>query len=558
MLGQGTAGNARGVLFKVSCGVGILSLLAAFHVFQAHQAQPVKASANMNAAPMGTNPFGYLSTASYGNTTYCDPNSPSDGYPEDYGAYGSNGCQLEENYVNLLSEAQALIQPIPGRADKKALADLGYNLVQLDNGWQGPRVNGVLTPNPQRYCIPPPLANHDCDTTGGTTSDFTGLITQIKNMMGPVSHLNLEVGIYSDEGSGIGCGTGVPYETGNGLMGHENQDATTFDGWGITYLKVDYLCTGYCDTSEVSAIHAAFSSHPNIRTDIYWCGPLAGSSAIWRLGSDECGCVSTHTDTNYSSTFEQLADADGIPPADAIGYNNWDDLDNLLVHGVGGYGQVNGTLNNPWLSQLEQRTQFGIEALTSSPLLIAADVRAVVGGTYNTMVGDYTHGGRVTSVTYSADTDALNILANEDVIWVDQDNRIEVAPKVAGDSTYDVRSKILTNFGQTGTRAVGLLNRSDSSGTACTSASCITFSFSNLRRDNGSAGGITNVQHVYYLWSFSPGSGSQDLVNSNGTVALAGSTVWYSCTSSGCTFGSSTHQIPAHGLIMLKVQGTST
>lgn len=561
MLGQAAVRGMGGVLFKALWAVGLVSLFAAILALQAYQAEQAKASANANAAPMGTNPFGYLGMASYGDTTYCDPNSPSDGYPEDYGAYGSNGCQLEENYVNLLSEAQALIQPIPGRADNKALADLGYNLVQLDNGWQGPRVSGVVTPNPERYCIPPPLTNHDCDTTGGTTSDFTSLIQTIKGMSGPVTGYHLEVGIYSDEGSGIGCGTSVPYETDNGLLGHETQDAATYDGWGITYIKIDALCSGL-EANDVPAIHQAFSVHPNIRTDIYWSrDPLTGSSAIWRLGGDECGCINLHTETTNprtSSTFEQLADADGIPPADAIGYNNWDDLDNLLVHGVGGYGQVNGTLNNPWLSQSEQRTQFGVEALTSSPLLIGSDVRVVVGGTYSTMVGDYAHGGRVTSVTYPADTDALSILANEDVIWVDQDNRIEVAPKVAGDSTYDVRSKILTNFGQTGTRAVGLLNRTDLSGTSCTSAACISFSFSTLRRDDGSSGGLTNVQHVYYLWSFSPGSGSKDLVNSTGTVTLAGSIVSYSCNSSGCTFGNSTHPIPPHGLILLKVQGIST
>lgn len=510
---------------------------------------------------MGTNPFAYIGMTSYMNTTYCDANSATDGYPEDYGAYGSTGCQLEENYTNLLSEAQALVRPIPGRADGKALADLGYNLIQLDNGWQGPRVSGVLTPNPERYCIPPPLANHDCDTTGGTTSDFTGLISQIKSMSGPVTGYHLEVGIYSDEGlsdpthNDIGCGTNVPYSdgnpsgNGNALYGHESQDASTFDGWGITYVKIDALCSGL-QAIDVPAIHQAFSAHPNVRTDIYWSNaPLTDSSPIWRLGSDECGCI--ENDTGFgSSTFDQLAAADAIPPADAISYNNWDDLDNLLVHGVGGAGQHNG-VDNPWLSQLDQRTQFGIEALTSSPLLIGADVRAVVGGTYDTMYGDYVDGGRVTSVTYPADTDALSILANEDVIWVDQDDHIEVAPKVAGDSTYDVRSKILTNFGQTGTRAVGLLNRSDTSGDS------ITFSFSTLRRDDGSSGGLTNVDHVYYLWSFQPGSGSQDLVNSSGTVDLAGSTVSYSCTSTGCTFGSTSH-IPPHGLILLKVQGTST
>lgn len=499
---------------------------------------------------MGTNPFGYLGVSSYGSPVLCDPNYATDGYPDNATAYGNYGCQLEENTNNLLAEAQALVTPIPGRTDGKALADLGYNLIQLDNGWQGPRVNGVLTPNPSRYCVP-------ADCPNGTTADFTSLINQIRGMSGPVTHYPLEVGIYSDQGTGIGC-TAPTYDVGNGLAGHENQDAQTFASWNITYLKVDHICGGaYAD--ELTRIHNAFATYaPGIRIDMYWSGDQTGSFPIWRLGSDQCGCFPTnHSDGSTSSVLDQVNAADSGQIWNNVQYNNWDDFDNLLVHGIGGFGTL-GTQANPWLSGLEQRTQFGLEALASSPLEIGSDVRSVVG-----VQGDPNHPG---------DPVAYKLLSNDQVIWVDQDDRSDFAQKVGGTSTYDIRSKLITNWGQTGTRAVGILNRSD---TATTS---ITFSFNTLRRDDGSlGGGVHSVQHVYYLWGFDPNTGSMpDLVNTSGTVTLGTGltppcltgqtpcppvdtayTIHYSCTATQCTFGNSQYPIPAHALILLKVQGTS-
>ena len=523
--------------------IAVGALLAAALCLQAMQAPKVRASASSNGAPMGTNPFGYLGVSSYGSPVLCDPNYATDGYPDNATAYGNYGCQLEENTNNLLAEAQALITPIPGRSDGKALADLGYNLIQLDNGWQGPRVNGVLTPNPQRY---------------GTTSQFTSLINQIRGMAGPVTAYHLEVGIYSDTGSGIGC-TAPTYDMGNGLAGNENQDAQTFASWNITYLKVDSICSGaYPD--ELTRIKNAFTTYaPGIRIDMYWNGDQTGNFNIWRLGSDQCGCFPTnHSDGWTSSVLDQLNAADSSQIwNDPVQLNNWDDFDNLLVHGIGGFGTL-GTQANPWLSGLEQRTQFGLEALASSPLEIGADVRSVVG-----VSGDPNH---------PADPVAYNLLSNDQVIWVDQDDRSDFAQKVGGTSNYDVRSKLITNFGQTGTRAVGILNRSDAT------ISSVTFSFNTLRRDDGSrGGGVHNVQHVYYLWGYDPNTGSMpDLVNSSGTITLGTGltppclsgqtpcppvdtayTVNFSCNTTQCTIGNAQHPIPAHALILLKVQGTS-
>lgn len=540
---------------KVHSIVALFALVTALVVIHVAQAPIVRASASSNGAPMGTNPFGYLGVSSYGSPVLCDPNYATDGYPDNATAYGNYGCQLEENTNNLLAEAQALVTPIPGRSDGKALADLGYNLIQLDNGWQGPRVNGVLTPNPSRYCVP-------ADCPNGTTADFTNLINQIRGMSGPVTHYPLEVGIYSDTGSGIGCAAPT-YDTDNGLAGHENQDAQTFASWNITYLKLDTTCGGQLP-NELTLIKNAFATYaPGIRIDVYWNGDQTGNFPIWRLDcsssgscADQCGCFQAGA-TYQSSTLDMLNNADSDQVWNHVQYNNWDDFDNLLVHGIGGFGTYNSQAN-PWLSGLEQRTQFGLEALASSPLEIGADVRSVVGVT-----GD---------PNYPGDPVAYKLLSNDQVIWTDQDDRSDYAQKVAGTSNYDVRSKIITNFGQTGTRAVGILNRSD------TATPSITFSFNTLRRDDGSlGGGVHSVQHIYYLWGFDPNTGNMpDLVNSSGSITLGtGLTppcitgqspcppvdtaypIHYSCNATQCTFGNAQQPIPAHALILVKVQGTS-
>ena len=469
------------------------------------------ASASPNGPPMGTNPFAYMGVDQSGNTSLCDPNYATDGYPENFTVPDSitgqpTGCQLEENTANLLAEAQALVRPIPDRPDGKALADLGYNLIQLDNGWQGPRVNGVLTPNPERY---------------GTTQDFVNLIAQIKAMAGPVTGYHLQVGLYSDQGADIGCNSGGPYENGygNGLANHEATDAQTFASWGVDYLKVDHICAGE-NTNEVQLIHDAFATYaPNMRLDIYWSGDTTGESAIWRLGSDECGCFSSHTDGWTSSILDHLQDAVADQAWNNVTYGNWDDMDNLLVHGVSGFGTAGGQAN-PYLTPIEQQTQFGLEALFSAPLLIGADVRTIVG-----VPGD---------PNYPGDPTAIGFLNNDDVIWVDQDDRNDFARDVTAadsgctDGGCEVLSKLITNWGQTGTRAVGLLNESDS-------ARNITFDMSTLRRDDGSLGaGLTNVTSVVDLWTGADASGN--------------------CTSdlTQCTFN-----VPAHGLALLEVVGTS-
>jgi len=117
---------------------------------------------------------------------------------------------------------------------------------------------------------------------------------------------------------------------------------------------------------------------------------------------------------------------------------------------------------------------------------------------------------------------------------------------------WEIRSKLLSTPGE---RAVGLLNRADTPQT-------ITVPFKVLRKDNGTelngttpTSGLHNVTSLEYVWSKKEiGSLS---ANPSGTVILGtgqqAQDVPYTCDTQKCT----STDVPAHGLIRLKIAGTS-
>jgi len=566
---------------------------------------PVKAL-TAGSAPlpiMGANPFGYNGLQRYSNaTTLCTTTQ-----------YGLGPCQTPENTASLKAQALALVRPF--RTDGRSLAGLGYDVLQLDNIWQGPRVcgkdqhvcnpsvdglfNGVITPNPINY---------------GSPSDFAALISWIRSLCDPVDRTKcLKVGIYDDWGHAIGfCNSHQPYtDSNNGLWYHEAADAKTFHSWGISYVKIDYICGAFYDegqnyvdvrsglpfhpttgSTEFNYIRDAFAGYDNtsnpLVADIYWYGVTNTWSNIWRLGGDECGCY-TDPDNTLWSTINQLdvADTSTNPaPDDVIGPINgqWNDMDNLLVAGTAGMG---GSSAPPYLTPLEQRTQFGLEALNASILEIGSDVRNVAGCDYPADItcnpsSDWPACTGSMAGNQCPDARAIqDFVSNGAAIAIDQDNLGDMSRVVAYDQIrlgtcastlpvghpfgcWQLRSKLMS---APGTRAVGLLNNGGSA------QSSIALPFNILRKDgeheaDGTTpmGGLHSVTHVYYIWPYGgQGTGMLvDLVNSSGTISIgttyAGDgqlTISYSCGATSCTFGSAIQPVPAHALILLQIQGTS-
>lgn len=474
--------------------------------------------------PMGTNPFGYNELQNGSSTSACRASNP---YPD------SGECQIRISQASISATANALVTPIPGRADGKSLADFGYDTVQLDGEWQGPRVGGLLIPNPREF-------NHygaqgsaqsytgSIDSTwisqyGWTTTEFKNYLLSIEATCSgaPYNHC-LKVGIYDDWGSGINCsaGPGLPSAVAdwafwthtwgdNGLWGHEGTDAGTFHDWGVSYVKIDTMCTPAKlggDTTytpsdrptEWGHIRDAFaayntSSRP-IALDFYWYGDASAYSNIWRLGGDLTGSYDTSSLPDFTSYLENLDRVDAYARrigGSPMGPGNRNDFDNLLFSGTTG-------LSGYYLSATEERAVFGLEVLETSQLFIGADIQRLLN-----------------------DSVALAILTNQNTINVDQDHSattgdIDVgicveaqvnppgcpAPATLttdpsqhtawGGGNWEVLSKVL--LVGPGTRAVGLVNRSSA-------PQDITFHASKLRTDSGStSGGLQSVQTVVSLW----------------------------------------------------------
>ncbi|CAG9952165.1 unnamed protein product [Clonostachys rosea f. rosea IK726] len=114
-----------------------------------------------------------------------------------------------------LNVSDELIRATADAIVDKGLAQLGYEYVVIDDGWQDDKrdPNGALRPNTTRF--PHGIAS---------TADY-------------VHSKGLKIGIYSDAGT-YTCGF-YP-----GSHGYEELDAQTFATWGIDYLKYDN-CGGF-------------------------------------------------------------------------------------------------------------------------------------------------------------------------------------------------------------------------------------------------------------------------------------------------------------------------
>lgn len=97
----------------------------------------------------------------------------------------------------------------------------GYHQVSIDDCWQqNPRAtSGLLLPNAARFG------------------------SSLKSLSDYMHRKNVRLGIYTD--AGIMTCMGYP-----GSQGHETQDARTFAGWGVDYIKMGEAETHTSDTSS--------------------------------------------------------------------------------------------------------------------------------------------------------------------------------------------------------------------------------------------------------------------------------------------------------------------
>jgi alpha-galactosidase len=276
------------------------------------------------------------------------------------------------------------------------MRDAGYTYINIDDTWEGERDgSGVIHSN----------------------SKFPDM----KALADFVHSKGLKIGIYSSPGPK----TCAKYE---GSYGHELQDAQTYAGWGIDYLKYD-LC-GLREQMKAAASPEAahkmmVNAYIKMRDALRSTGrPIVyslcqyGDDAVWEWGAGVGGNLWRTTgdiDDHYASMETIGFGQAGL--ARFAGPGHWNDPDMLEV-GNGG------------MSTEEYRTHMSLWALLAAPLLAGNDL-----------------------ATMTPETIAL--LTNKDVIAIDQDRAGRQGDRVSAVGPVEIWVRPLAD----GSKAIGIFNR---------------------------------------------------------------------------------------------------
>ncbi|KAG6425606.1 hypothetical protein SASPL_116048 [Salvia splendens] len=247
------------------------------------------------------------------------------------------------------------------------------------------------------------------DSKGSMVPKNSTFPSGIKALSDYVHSKGLKIGIYSDAGY-LTCSKKMP-----GSLGHEEIDAKTFASWGIDYLKYDNCNNGGIKpTLRYPVMTRALmnTGRPIFLSLCEWgdmhpalWGYTVGNS--WRTTND----ISDNWDSMVSRADQNEVYAEYARPG------GWNDPDMLEV-GNGG------------MTKNEYIVHFSIWAISKAPLLIGCDVRNI-------------------------SKDTMEIIANKEVIALNQDKLGVQAKKVRMEGDWEVWSGPLSHY----RIAVLLLNR---------------------------------------------------------------------------------------------------
>lgn len=230
---------------------------------------------------------------------------------------------------------------------EKGLKDVGYNYVNIDDGFFGKR-----------------------DETGKMHEHEQRFPNGMKVVVDHIHDLGLNAGIYTDAGNNT-CGSmsdGDVAGIGAGIFGHEAQDAQLYFGdWGFDFIKIDYCGGTYLGLEERGRYTDIRQNIDMVKKGVAlnicrwafpgtWAKDIAGS---WRISGDiraEWESVKYVVGKNlYLSAY--------------AGDGHYNDMDMMVIGfyegcPVGGKG----------LTQNEEEAHFGLWCIMSSPLLIGCDL----------------------------------------------------------------------------------------------------------------------------------------------------------------------------------------
>jgi hypothetical protein len=328
------------------------------------------------------------------------------------------------DYSVIKAQADAMVS--------SGLKAAGYQYVNIDEGWwQGTR-----------------------DSAGNITVDATEWPGGMQGIADYVHGLGLKAGLYTDAGKD-GCGyyfpTGRPAAPGSGSEGHYEQDFLAFSEWGFDFVKVDW-CGGDKEGLDAPTAYTAIADAIEKATE-QTGRPMALSVCNWGKQSpwNWAPAISTMWRTSYdiiyygesASMTKVLENFDTAQRPTAQTPGHYNDPDMLIV-------------GMPSFTLAQNRTHFALWAISGAPLL--------AGNNLATMTAETT-----------------GVLANSEVIAINQDPLAKQGSRVSDDGGRQVYSRELSG---TGRRAVLLLNRTSSTAT-------ISVRFDDL--DLGSTANVRNV-----------------------------------------------------------------
>ena len=303
--------------------------------------------------------------------------------PMGWNSWNKFGCNVSEQMIRETADAMV----------SSGMKDAGYRYVVIDDCWQVKRdENGTIVADPERFP------------------------SGIKALADYVHSKGLKFGLYSDAGSKT-CG-GRP-----GSRGYEFQDARTYAGWGVDYLKYDWCNAERQDSTESYSLMSKAlqaSGRPIVFSLCEWGSTKPWLWAkdvgnLWRATGDIVNCWDCKEKWGGMGVVHILDLVDGIESY--AGPGHWNDPDMLEV-------------GNGKLTPDENRAHFAMWAILAAPLIAGNDLR-------------------------SMDGETRAILTDKEILAIDQDPLGRQGRRVAKDGEREVWAREL----QGGYRAVALLNR---------------------------------------------------------------------------------------------------
>ncbi len=337
----------------------------------------------------------------------------------------------------------------------------GYLYVNIDGGWAGKRDDmGVIHPN----------------------SKFP----DIKALADYIHRKGLKFGIYT---------AATPKECVGleGSAGHEDQDARTYAGWGVDYVKVDWCpedVDWYMTDDSLARIRFAKMGEALRKARRPMVYSLDGPGPSWRWAAS-AGANVWRTSIDIKDNWDRMSNIgftqNGLERF--AGPGHWNDPDMLEVGNEGADNLVSDSnlVQSPiyrrGMTDEEYRTHMSLWCILAAPLIVGCDLAKVSRA-------------------------ALAILTNPEVIAVDQDPLGVQGRRVTQEGPLEVWVKPLADR----SKAVGLFNRE-------LGTSSITVHFQDL--------GIGGSASVRDLWA------RKDL---------------------GTFHGEFTTKVSGHGVVMIKVK----